>query len=268
MAMKNTSETKPRIIPDERKLLGIRHVGDSGLKTGVKAGPAAPVCFLRGTSILTSLGATRVEDLAVGDLVVTAKGASLPIKWIGRQHFNQDEGLRWDKAILPVRISRFALDDRKPQSDLYLSPNHALFIDGVLIPAIYLVNGTSIVQVMPDGVKEIEYFHVELETHEVIFAEGAAVETLLVMNDHEAFASLIRENFDNVAEHRSLHGTENSPMTPYATRVCYNGRRSELMALLRRAASRVIDRRDLIQVTHDRIAARAAELEDHLRAGI
>ena len=199
---------------------------------------------------------------------MTAKGMSLPIKWIGRQHFKQDEGLRWDKAILPVRISRFAFDDRTPQSDLYLSPNHALFIDGVLIPAVYLVNGTSIVQVMPEGDKEIEYFHIELETHEVIFAEGAAVETLLVMNDHEAFASLIRENFDNVAEHRSLHGTENSPMTPYAPRVCYNGRRSELMALLRRAASRVIDRRDLIQVTHDRIAARAAELKADRGAGI
>ena len=187
----NPSETKPRIILDERKLLGIRHVGDFGLKTGVKAGPAAnPVCFLRGTSILTSLGATCVEDLAIGHLVGTAKGMSLPIKWIGRQHFKQDEGLRWDKAILPVRISRFALDELTPHRDLYVSPNHALFIDGVLIPAVYLVNGSSIVQVMPDGVKEIEYFHIELETHEVIFAEGAAVETLLVMNDHEAFASL------------------------------------------------------------------------------
>ena len=51
---------------------------------------------------------------------------------------------------------------------------------------------------MPEGVKEIEYFHIELETHEVIFAEGAAVETLLVMNDHEAFASLIRENFETL----------------------------------------------------------------------
>jgi Hint domain len=62
---------------------------------------------------------------------------------------------------------------------LYVSPNHALLLDGVLIPAIYLVNGSSIVQAMPEGVEEIEYFHVELEIHEVIFAEGAAVETLL-----------------------------------------------------------------------------------------
>ena len=62
--MKNTSETKPRIIPEERKLLGIRHVGDSGLKTGVKAGPLAnPVCFLRGTSILTSLGANSASRI-------------------------------------------------------------------------------------------------------------------------------------------------------------------------------------------------------------
>jgi hypothetical protein len=266
MTMKNTSETKPRIIVAESNLLGIRHIGDSGLKTGVKAGPAAaPVCFLQGTSVLTSTGATRVEHLCVGDLVVTARGISLPIKWIGRQHFKQDDRTSWDKTILPVRISRFALDDCTPQSDLYLSPNHALFIDGVLIPAVYLVNGTSVVQAMPEDVEEIEYFHIELETHEVIFAEGAAAETLLVMNDCAAFASLIRDNFDNVAEHRWLYGTENSPMTPCAPRVCYNGRRSELKALLRRAASPVIDMRDPIQVTHDRIAARATELENHAR---
>ena len=71
----------------------------------------------------------------------------------------------------PVRISQFALDEWTPHRDLYLSPNHALYIDGALIPAKYLVNGTSIVQAMPEGVEEIEYFHIELETHEVIFAE-------------------------------------------------------------------------------------------------
>ena len=265
--MKYTNKTKPRIIPDERKLLGIRHVGDSGLKTGVKAGPA-PVCFLRGTSILTSLGATRVEDLAVGDLVVTAKGTSLPIKWIGRQHFKQDAGLRWDKAILPIRISRFALDDRNPQSDLYLSPNHALFIDGVLIPAIYLVNGASIVQAMPEGVEDIDYFHIELETHEVIFAEGAAAESLLITNDRETFADLTHDKFDNFVEHERLYTAKGiPPMTPYAPRVCYNGRRSELKALLRRAVSPVVDMRDPIQLVHDRIAARGAELENRQLVG-
>ena len=119
-------------------------------------------------------------------------------------------GSAWPKSLLPVRVSRFALDEHTPHRDLYVSPNHALLLDGVLIPAIYLVNGTSIVQAMPEGVGEIDYFHIELETHEVIFAEGAAAETLLVMNDREAFADLIREQFDNFAERKRLYGKERS----------------------------------------------------------
>jgi hypothetical protein len=78
------------------------------------------------------------------------------------------------------------------------------------------------------------------------------------MNEREAFASLIRDQFDNVAEHRRLYGIENrAPMTPFAPRVCYNGRRSELKALLRRAVYPLVDVRDPIQSIHDQIAVRA-----------
>jgi Hint domain len=218
------------------------------------------ICYLRGTNIRISEGERKIEGLKISDVVYTLSGESKPIKWIGRQHFKKDAGSDWPKALLPVRVSRFALDDHTPHRDLYLSPNHALLLDGVLIPAIYLVNGTSIVQAMPEGVEDIEYFHIELETHEVIFAEGAAAETLLVMNDREAFADLIREKFDNFSERKRLYGRDDAPpMTPCAPRVCYNGRRSELKALLRRAASPVVDIRDPIQLVHDRIAARATE---------
>ena len=151
-----------------------------------------PVCYLRGTSIRTTKTERRVEDLKIGDLVVTVSGENKPIKWIGHQHFKKDAGSPWPKYLLPVRVSRFALDEHTPNRDLYVSPNHGLLLDGVLIPAIYLVNGTSIVQAMPENVEEIDYFHIELETHEVIYAEGAAAETLLVMKDREAFADLIR----------------------------------------------------------------------------
>ena len=221
------------------------------------------VCYLRGTNIRTKKTGRRVEDLQIGDLVLTLSGESKPIKWIGRQRFEKNAGSPWPKSLLPVRVSRFALDEHTPHRDLYVSPNHALLLDGVLIPAMYLVNGTSIVQAMPEGVEEIDYFHIELETHEVIFAEGAAAETLLVMNDRETFADLIRENFDNFAERKRLYGKNAPPMTPCAPRICYNGRRSELKALLRRAVSPVVDIRDPIQLLHDRIAARATELGSH-----
>src|SRR5262249_39729100 len=134
-------------------------------------------------------------------------------------------------------------------------------MDVVLIPAIYLVNGTSIVQAMPRGVEEIEYFHIELETHEVIFAEGAPAESLLVTSDRQTFADLNHDKFDNFVEHERLYAAKGrAPMTPYAPRICYNGRRSELKALLRRAVSPVVDVRDPIQLLHDRIGTRAANL--------
>jgi hypothetical protein len=248
---------KRKIFVNEDKLLGVRCIDRP---IGVKVGePAGAVCYLRGTRIRTPHGELRIEDLKIGDAVTTLSGEGKPIKWIGRQHFRKDSGSDWPSALLPVRMSSFALDEHTPHTDLYLSPNHALLIDNVLIPAIYLVNGTSIVQAMPQGVEDIEYFHIELETHEVIFAEGVAAETLLVINDRESFGDLIRENFDNFSERQRLYGVENrAPMTPYAPRVCYNGRRSELKALLRRAVSPVVDIRDPIQLVHDRLATRAA----------
>jgi hypothetical protein len=98
------------------------------------------------TEIRTTKTGRRVEDLKIGDLVFTLSSESKPIKWIGRQRFKKDVGSPWPKSLLPVRVSRFALDEHTPNRDLYVSPNHGLLLDGVLIPAIYLVNGTSIVR--------------------------------------------------------------------------------------------------------------------------
>ena len=233
----------------------------SSKKGDFNGSPPAVVCYHRGTEIRTTKTGRRVEDLKIGEKVLTVSGKSKPIKWIGRQRFKKAAALARPKSLLPVRVSRFALDGHTPHKDLYVSPNHGLLLDGVLIPAIYLVNGTSIVQAMPEGVEEIDYFHIELKTHEIIFAEGAAAETLLVMNDREAFSDLIREQFDNLAERKKLYGKDDfPPMTPCAPRICYNGRRSELKALFRRAVSPVVDVRDPIQLLHDRIAARAKDL--------
>jgi hypothetical protein len=88
-------------------------------------------------------------------------------------------------------------------------------IDRALIPARYLVNGASIVQAMPESLEEIEYFHIELETHEVIFAEGVAAETLLMMSNREAFAGLIREKFDNFGERKANASGSMAGMTLY-----------------------------------------------------
>ena len=169
-------------------------------------------CFLRGTNILTSKGEAHVEDLMIGDLVVTADGEAMPIRWIGRNLFKKAGTRPWPESVQPILVSRFAIDDKTPHADLYLSPGHALYIDGVLIPVKHLINGTSITQAMPEGMDAVEYFQIELETHEVIFAEGTPVESFLVKDGN-------RENFTNFVEYERLYGTEPAlSMTPYAPR--------------------------------------------------
>jgi Hint domain len=137
---------------------------------------------------------------------------------------------------------------------LYLSPNHSLFVDGFLIPVEWLVNGRSIALAAMDHRDAIDYFNIELETHEVVFAEGAPAETLLVSND--------REDFANFVEYERLYGAdERSAMKPFAPVLKYKGGRGELERLLRLAVSPVVDIRDPIQRARARIAARA-ELVD------
>jgi Hint domain-containing protein len=67
-----------------------------------------------------------------------------------------------------------------PRRDLVLSPHHSLFVDGFLIPVQWLVNGSTITFADTDNCEAIEYFHIEMENHEVVFAEGTPAETLLV----------------------------------------------------------------------------------------
>jgi hypothetical protein len=194
-----------------------------------------------------------VEDLSIGDRVITARGKARPIKWIGRSLYTQGPSPQWPDSVHPVRVSRSALADNVPNTDLYLSPGHCLFIDGALIPVEHLVNGTSIARAVPEGMTDIEYFHIELETHDAILAEGAPVETLLV--------TVGREHFTNFVEYERLYGRETRPaMVPCAPVLDYPGGRAHLKALLRLGVSRVVDIRDPIQVAHDRIAARAAGL--------
>src|SRR3954470_735113 len=95
--------------------------------------PNHPSCFLRGTAIQTPDGEVRIEDLKVGDLVLTVRGEAVPIKWIAR-HVYKKSGSSWPESVVPICVSRYALDERVPHSDLFLSPWHMIFLDGHLIP--------------------------------------------------------------------------------------------------------------------------------------
>jgi Ca2+-binding RTX toxin-like protein len=135
-----------------------------------------PPCYCRGTRILTDKGEVQVEDLVTGDNVLTGSGVSRPIKWIGRRSYGGRFALG-NKDILPVCFKAGSLEENIPQCDLWISPHHAMYLEGVLIEARDLLNGVSVVQA--EQVDQIEYFHIELETHDVIIAEGALSETYI-----------------------------------------------------------------------------------------
>ncbi len=160
------------------------------------------VCFLAGTRIATPAGETPVESLAIGDLVLTADGRAAPVKWVGVQTVVTlfADPLR----SFPVRITAGALDESLPVRDLLVSPDHALFLDGVLVQAGALVNGTTIVResAMPE---RFTYFHVELDDHALILAEGVPAETFL--------DTVTRRRFDNYADYEARCGDAGAQLT-------------------------------------------------------
>ena len=167
----------------------------TGKETTIEANP----CYCRGTLIRAERGEVPVEELAIGDIVVTASGAVRPIKWIGRRSYG-GRFIMGRKDVLPICIKAGALDDNVPQRDLWISPHHAMYfkdkhLDGVLIEAKDLVNGSSIVQA--ERINYVEYFHVELESHDVIIAEGALSETF--------FDDDSRAMFHNADEYRVIY---------------------------------------------------------------
>ena len=141
-------------------------------------------CYVTGTSILTEAGERPVELLAVGDRLVTASGAVRPIRWIGHRAYH-GRFLTGRTAMMPVCIRAGALGDGLPKRDLLVSPDHAMAIDGLLIPAAALVNGSSIVQART--VETVCYWHVELDSHDLLLAEGAAAESYLADGNRGMF---------------------------------------------------------------------------------
>ena len=212
--------------------------------------PTTGSCFLKGTKISTPSGDRLVQELRIGDEVQTLAGRKT-IKWIAYNKFTKEEGRAWHDNVMPIRVARFAIDDRTPHRDLYLSPLHCIFFSEALIPVMYLINEASIAQGMPSDMSAIEYYHIDLDTHEVIYAEGALVESFLDDGSN-------RDNFSNFIQYERLYGVERqSKMTPFAPVLRYHGRRQELNGLLRSLISDVVDVRDPIQVAYDQLAERA-----------
>ncbi len=141
-------------------------------------------CFASGTRIMTSTGLVAVEDLREGDLVTAARAEAFrPIIWIGHRHVDL-AAHPTPEAVMPVRVRSGAFGKNLPERDLYLSPDHAVFQEDVLIPVKHLLNGTSVARV---PMQRVTYWHVELDRHDVLLAEGLPVESYLDTGDRASF---------------------------------------------------------------------------------
>ena len=155
-----------------------------------------PICFMAGTAVATPDGEVMVENIQAGDFVLTADGSSHEVRWLGRQTVSR---LFADpQRVNPVRIRQGALGGGLPQRDLLCSPDHAFLLDGILVQAGALVNGSTILR--ENNVPEMfVYYHVELASHALILAEGVPAETFI--------DNVQRLAFDNWEEHEALGST-------------------------------------------------------------
>ncbi len=172
---------------DGETYTGFVHAKDQGEKDFTDPNePIEIVCFGDGTLIATPNGECAIETLVEGDLVLTQDHGPQPIRWIGRRHLTKYD-LQANPDLAPIRVTTGALGTGVPSRDLILSPQHRVLLTGwqaellfgeveVLVPIKALVNDLSITQVTPDT--GVTYHHILLQNHEVLWASGAAAESL------------------------------------------------------------------------------------------
>jgi hypothetical protein len=143
-------------------------------------------CFAAGTRIATARGEVAVEELRVGDLLRTVLGEGpAPIIWIGQREADCTRHAQ-PRKVWPVRVAAGAFGPGRPHADLFLSPDHAVYVGEVLIPVRHLINGSTIAQV---PVERVTYYHLELAEHNVLLAEGMPAESFLDMKDGSNYAN-------------------------------------------------------------------------------
>ena len=142
-------------------------------------------CYAEGTRIATPGGAVPVEALRAGDMVATVLSGPRRVVWIGRRTVDLRRHPQ-PARVRPVRVAAGAFGHGLPCRDLLISPDHALYLDGALIPVRLLVDGAAIA---PLHLDRITYFHVELDRHDVLLAEGLAAESYLDTGNRASFAN-------------------------------------------------------------------------------
>ncbi|GEP59487.1 Hint domain-containing protein [Reyranella soli] len=186
-------------------------------------------CFARGTLIRTRDGYRPIETLAAGDEVAVRFGGFAPIKALVSHTLNSVSG-KWDgdQSNLPVLVRRGALGENSPSADLCVTAWHAVYVDGFLMQAGDLVNGTSIVFEAAGDRNTLDFFNIELDSHDILDVQSAFCESLY-RAETERCAPLLR----------------------------FTGGRSQLRSRLRSVASVVVDRRQPIDIIRDKLEERA-----------
>jgi hypothetical protein len=121
-----------------------------------------------------------------GDKVRVLLGDGLaPVIWVGRREVDCARHAQ-PRKVWPVRVAAGAFGPGRPHTDLLLSPDHAVYVEEVLVPVKYLINASTIVQV---PVERVTYHHIELAEHDVLLAEGLPAESFLDMRDGSNYAN-------------------------------------------------------------------------------
>lgn len=165
-------------------------------KAGYSLGTAADgsltyeVCFLSGSLIKMFNGEQRIEDIRIGDEIMTFDYASNQevasrVKWVGNKKATVKPWLSDDEAGYPVRIVKNAIADGVPHEDLLITAEHCLFFDGQFIPVRMLVNGSTIFY--DNSIMAYTYYHIETERHSVITANGMLTESYLDTGNRHSF---------------------------------------------------------------------------------
>jgi len=151
------------------------NANDGAQTTSASSSTVNVICFCAGTMIATPDGEVPVQALQPGALVLTLRNGARAVKWVGRGKVLATRGQRG--VATPVIVRQGALGDGVPARDLHVTKAHALYLDldEVLIPAEFLVNGRTIL--WDDRAQEVEIYHVELDSHDVLLANGAAAES-------------------------------------------------------------------------------------------
>lgn len=150
--------------------------GDQTAMVTATTSSSASACFVAGTLIATPDGETPVEDLRPGDLVRLATGGTARIAWLGHRRAAGARVIRFAPHSLPVG----------PTAELRVSADHAMFLDGALVPAALLVNGATVTS---ERLTTVTFHHVELETHGILLANGAPAESYIDTGNRAKFAN-------------------------------------------------------------------------------